>query len=73
MSKVVQFPNQGNNKPAPVKMTREQEYIQMLEQSAQRIFDMADHFGVDVKDVLSDVNYAVIATDVECIKNDLDP
>lgn len=45
----------------------------MLEQSAQRIFDMADHFGVDVKDVLSDVNYAVIATDVECIKNDLDP
>lgn len=69
MNKVIQFPTgiqrkklqeQAAKQP---KQTREERYMKMLEQTSNHLFETAERFGIDIKDLMSDLNYVVIVTD----------
>lgn len=71
MNKVIQFPTGAQRKkmqrmPSPQpKLSKEQRYMNFLQQVSHSLFEAADRFGVDVKDLLSDLNYVVIGTDIQ--------
>lgn len=71
MNKVIQFPTEAQRKkmqgkpPRQPKLSKEQRYMNFLQQASHGLFEAADRFGVDVKDLLSDLNYVVIATDIQ--------
>lgn len=69
MNKVIQFPTGTQRKKMQEKaskqpkLTREERYMKMIEQTSNHLFETAERFGVDIKDLMSDLNYVVIVTD----------
>lgn len=70
MDKVIPFPTAKERRKikareAASQKARTQQYLETLSQISGTLFDTADDFDVDIKDLMSDLYYVVVATDLQ--------
>lgn len=68
MDKVIPFPTKKDREKIKaqeiaLQKERSQQYMEMLAQVSDSLFEIADDFDVDIKDLLSDLTYVVVAMD----------
>ena len=70
MDKVIPFPPAKERRKikareAASKKARTQKYLETLSQISEALFDTANDFDIDIKDLMSDLYYVVVAMDLQ--------